>query len=482
MIDKNESRPASSSEVDGGNVEETEAAAWLPDLVGVPRGKSRALVEALRQAVQRGDLKDGAQLPSQRAIAAQTGVTISTVTKAIAEAARSGLVSTRPGGGTYVLGKKAPAAQDLAASGGAIDLSLNIPPVALVRDILDETFALLARRHGADQMLAYAPLCGERRDREAGAAWIAARGVVATTDHTMLTNGAYEGLFCALRALTRPGDVVLTEALNYTGVRRLAELCRIRLVGVAIDAHGLRADELAEACKRHSPKAILTTPVTLNPTGATQDLRRRQAVIAVAQQHSLAIVEDDIYGSLAGDETPPLAALWPQGVIYVTSLSKCVAPGLRAGYLHAPERFGYRLRSALQLLSWTAPSMHAAVASELIASGNARACAQAHADEARWRTALAHATIRSGWVSVPQAAYHGWLHLPEDWRVRDAAAVFHRHGVLVSPSHHFALEQSAEPGAVRVSLGAVTRAALQTALESMAAALEGPSPASASIV
>jgi DNA-binding transcriptional MocR family regulator len=116
--------------------EPRERASWLPDLGDAGRGKSRALVEALRNAIRHGGLADGECLPSQRTIAARAGVNIATVTKAIAEAARLGLVVTRPGGGTYVVGVRK-AASVTGASNGPIDLSLNIPPVELVKDMID---------------------------------------------------------------------------------------------------------------------------------------------------------------------------------------------------------------------------------------------------------------------------------------------------------------------------------------------------------
>jgi DNA-binding transcriptional MocR family regulator len=273
--------------------------------------------------------------------------------------------------------------------------------------------------------------------------------------------------------LTRPGDVVLTEALNYSGVRRLADLCRVTLIGIPVDTEGLRANAIADACARHAPKVILTTPVTLNPTTATQDLRRRKALIAVAQRYSMMIIEDDIYGHLAGDATPPLAALWPDGVVHVTSLSKCVAPGVRVGYVAAKERLISRLLDALLSLSWTAGSLHTAVANELIGSGAARACAAAHRTEALNRLALARRILGQPVAAGPAATYHGWLRLPAAWSERDAAAAFQRHGIIVSPAHHFVIGEQAAPAAVRLSLGAIAdQASLELALGTMASVLD----------
>ncbi len=459
------------------------ASGWMPALRPEGRTKYLSLVEAIREAVEKGELARGARLPSQRALAEHLGVNIATVTKAIAEAGRLGLVSTRHGGGTQVVGDRPAAASADADDGAVVDLSINIPPVALVKPVLDDVMATLARRRRGDELFDYRAVGGGYRDRVIGGNWIAQRGLKAAPDRLLLTQGAYEGLFAALAALTEPGDVVLCEDLNYTGIRRVGDLCRIGLVGVATDAGGMRPDALEEACRKHAPKAIVCTPVTLNPTTATLDLRRRQAIVAAAKRHAVTIVEDDIYGHLAGDETPPLAALWPEGVVYACSLSKCVAPGLRAGYLAAPERLMSALRDALLLSSWTAPSLQAAVANEMIESGQALSCALAHRAEALRRMALAREVLGAALAAGPAATYHAWLRLPPPWQERDATTAFRRHGVLVSPAQHFVFGKQATPAAVRLSLGAVAEAAtLERALRTIASVLEAPARGGGPIV
>lgn len=455
---------------------------WKPDLSGAGRAKYLSLVNSIREAVASGDLADGERLPAQRVLANRLGVNVATITKAISEAGRLGLVVTRPGGGTRVVGARR-ASTATEEKNGIIDLSINIPPVELVKPILDEVMATLARLRSSEHLFNYAPLGGDGRDRAAGSDWISARGLAPAPDRLIVTQGAHEGLFAAMTAATQPGDVVLCENLNYTGLSRIAELCRVKLQGVATDDGGMQPKALAESCAKHAPKAIVCTPVTLNPTTATQNLERRQAILTVAKRYSVTIIEDDIYGHVAGDATPPLAALWPEGVIYVCGLSKCVAPGLRVGYLSAPERFMSRLRDALVLLSWTAPSLHAAVATEMINSGLAAGCASRHRDEALKRMALAKRILGQSLVAGPAATYHAWLRLPRSWLERDATASFQRHGILVSPAEHFVIGSRDAPAAVRISLGAAADAAvLERALRTIADVLERESTGLNSVV
>lgn len=457
--------------------------AWVPEVRGAGRAKYLSLVDAIAAAVADGTLAQGQLLPSQRALAASLRVNLATVTKAIAEAGRRGLVRTRPGGGTQVAPFPHALPRAPAAAGGPVDLSLNIPPAAVVKAMLDSALAGLAQRRMAELALGYAPLGGSLEDRAIGAQWIAARRLAVDRARVLLVQGAHEGIFAALSATTTPGDLVACEALNYAGVRRVAELCRVKLVPIAVDAGGMRPDALQAACAGRAPKVILCTPVTLNPTTATLELARRRAIVAIARRAGAVLVEDDIYGHLAGDPLPTLASLDPEQVIYVSSLSKCVAPGLRVGYLAAPERLIGRLRDALLLLGWTAPALHAALARELIASGAARECAAAHRAEALRRTELARRLLGAAFASGPLAAYHGWLRLPAPWQDHDAAAAIQRHGVLVSPAHSFHLGERPAPPALRLSLGAAPDiATLERALAAVAAALGSASRHTGTIV
>ncbi|HSV21202.1 MAG TPA: PLP-dependent aminotransferase family protein [Casimicrobiaceae bacterium] len=430
-------------------------AAWLPRLRRTSGAKYISLFDAINEAIAHGDLKGGERLPTQRDLAAMLGVNIATVSKAIAEAGRRGLLLTRRGGGTFVAPPHHGGPRD-AAPDAVVDLSINVPPMSPVRSILEQAMAGLSRNAGTDALFGYSPVGGKHQDRDVAAQWLAARGVAASPEDLILTQGAYEGLFAALTALARPGEAIACEALNYSGIRRLAELCRLDLVGVDVDEQGMRPDSLASAVRGGKIKAIVCTPVTLNPTTATQGAERRRAIVDLARRNSVPIIEDDIYGRLAGDELPPLATLWPQGVVYVSGLSKCVAPGLRVGYLCPPPALRSRVHDALLLLAWTAPSLHIALATELIRTGSAAECALAQRAEASRRMALARKLLPSLFASrIALASYHAWLNLPEPWHEREATGALRRHRILVSPAHDFVVGSRAAPAAVRIGLGGV---------------------------
>lgn len=436
--------------------------------------KYESLVEAIADGIESGALKAGTRLPPQRELARHFNVTVATVTKSIDLATRRGLVVTRSGSGTFISGT--PGGNETADSHpqGFFDLSLNSPPVSVVAPVLQRSFTAMAASADIHKLFGYAPIPGTLKNRRAGAAWFALRDLDVLPDQILITQGAHEGLICALLALTEPGDAVLCERLNYAGLIRIAQLLRIRLIGIDVDDEGLDTDQLAQYGGDASIKAIVCTPIVHNPTTATMSAARRAGLVRFAKAASIPIVEDDIYGLLAGSEVAPLAQAWPSGTIVVSSLSKSVSPGIRLGYVAAPASLVSQVRDAILMLGWTEPAMQTAVASHLIHSGDAFRCALLHRDEARKRIALAAKVLGPAMLTSRDAAsYHAWVSTGQ-LQPADVAAELYRTGVLVSPATHFSVDGDGRDMAIRISLGgSASCEELHAPLESLARILSG---------
>ncbi|MFA7437783.1 PLP-dependent aminotransferase family protein [Castellaniella sp.] len=438
---------------------------WAPRLEpdGIP--KYVAVSQAIQQGVERGDLAPGLRLPPQRDIARYLGVTIATLTKAINLATHQGLVHAKPGSGTFIaMGPASGPPSARTDTGGPLaessrDLSLNAPPASLVHDILHDNLQELAAEGPASNCLDYDPIPGDIRHRQAACHWLAMRGLTMAPEQVLITQGAHEGLLACLSALTQPGDTVLCEQLNYTGLRRIGQLLRIRLVGIRVHREGLCPASLRKALQQHSPKAIVCTPVMHNPTTATYSTANRRLLCQLARSANVPIIEDDIYGLLGGDTAPPpLMAQVPDHGILVTSLSKTVAAGLRIGYLAAGSHWIPQLRDALFNLGWTAPTLQMHFATRLIESGRARLCIDRHRGEARRRVDLAR-RILGEFLHTPgdASSYHVWVDTGQI-RPDDLSAELYREGIQVSPASHFLvaddlIPDGATPHALRLSLG-----------------------------
>jgi GntR family transcriptional regulator/MocR family aminotransferase len=165
------------------------------------------------------------------------------------------------------------------------------------------------------------------------------RGLPVEADDVLVTRGSQMALALVGRVLVRPGDVVAVEGLGYQPAWRALLQHGARLAPIRVDAEGLDVDALALLCEREPVRAVYVTPHHQLPTTVTMSAARRMALLELARRKRFAIVEDDYDHEFHYDGRPvlPLASADAAGVVlYVGSLSKVLAPGLRAGFLVAP--------------------------------------------------------------------------------------------------------------------------------------------------
>jgi DNA-binding transcriptional MocR family regulator len=454
---------------------------WLPGIASRGGPRYLAIADALGEDTARGRLKPGAKLPTHRELADKLGVTVGTVTRAYAEASRRGLVSGEVGRGTFARGA-APELQPLppaAPRSGAIDLSRNHPaPLADAAALLRGTFQALGKRADLGELLEYAPDVGSTEHRAAGAAWLALAGLEALPENVVVANGSQHGMTAIFAAICRPGDLVLTEALTYPGIKALAELLHLRLQGLAMDSHGLRPEAFAAACRAGAPRALYTIPTIQNPTTAVMPESRRRELARIAREHGVLIVEDDVHGPLLENGPPPIARLAPDVTCYLGGTAKALVPGLRISYLLAPPALIARLGAGIRATTWMATPLMAAVAAEWIKDGTAKQLVKRRRDEARARQKLAAALFGARECEANPAGNHVWLHLPEPWRSETLAEAARQRGVLVTPAQAFVVGRATAPHAVRVCLAAArNRAELREGLTRLVQVLDGPADA-----
>jgi len=454
------------------------------DLSAAPGPRYLAIAEAIAGQVASGALTPGARLPTHRELAWQAGVTVGTVTRAYAELERRGLTVGEVGRGTFVRGPRAaaepPGDLRLATGGapGTIDLSLCFPPPGDERAQLGPVLRALAADPRAVELLEYQPHAGREDHRRAGAAWIGLSGYQVDSERVMVTTGAQHGILVALAAATRPGARIAAEALTYPGMRVAAGMLGLDLEPLAMDDEGLVPAAVEAAC-RGGVRTIYCMPTLHNPTTAVMPAERRHAIAEVARRHDAVIVEDDLFGLFRENAPPPLAQFAPERTIYLTSLSKTVAPGLRVGYLAAPAELLERAHAAIRASCWMAPPLTAEVAARWIADGTAQAILDSHRRAARARLDLARAIFAGRDPVAADGALHLWLRLPAPWEAARFVAAARQRGVVIADQAPFALAGADQPAAIRICLGPpASRELLETGLRRLAGLLdEGPGAA-----
>jgi 2-aminoadipate transaminase len=208
-------------------------------------------------------------------------------------------------------------------------------PVARLREGADRAWA-----DGAEILL-YGEVRGYRPLRELIVERMAARGAIVDPADVLITNGAQQGIDLAARIFVDPGDLVLTEEPTFMDALRVFRSHEAEPVGVPVDDEGLQVDVLAALLDRlpKRPKFLYTMPTYQNPMGVSMSTARRRALVDLARERRLVIIEDDPYGDLSydGDPPPTLKSLDPE-VIFLGTFSKVLAPGLRVGWVASSPR------------------------------------------------------------------------------------------------------------------------------------------------
>ncbi len=432
-----------------------------------PRGQRtgpiyQSIADAIGREVELGRLKPGDRLPTQRVLARQLGVTLTTVTRAYLEAQRRGLLNGEVGRGTFVR----PAAVDIeGGERGVLDLAVNsLMPLPFMEEIADRLAAAIPRSAAA-RVFAYQPNAGARHNRAAGAAWIASAGVEAPIDRVVLTAGGQHAILVTLMALCSPGDEILVEGFTYPGMIDVASQLHLRLRPVPMDSEGITPESLDLACRAGTPKALYCMPSLQNPTATLMSETRRREIASVAIAHQLTVIEDDVYGFLSPESKPLSSFLPADQVFYITSTSKSIAPGIRIGYLLAPASMTERISVSVLRTLVNAPPAMAELATSLINDGVASRIVEWKRKEIAARQEIATRVLRDLSVQTHPCSPHMWVRLPEP-SGSDAFVARARHrGILLNAASSFTVDH--EPGmqAVRIALGPpATRSALEDGL------------------
>ncbi|WP_194270999.1 aminotransferase-like domain-containing protein [Comamonas testosteroni] len=452
---------------------------WLPRLAVHGGPRFLQIADALQAAMADGSLKPGDRLPPQRQLAAQLNLDLTTVTRAYDEARRRHLLEGRGARGTYVAAPKI----ELTS---VLDLSMNTPPPPAGVDFDDLLKQGLSQvMMGADTalLMTYHLGGGSDSDRKAGARWLEPMFGTLDSAQVVVCPGAQAAIAALILALTKPGDVILTEPASYPGLRTAATQLGRRIVAVEADQQGMMPEMLEQACHQHQPGLVYLNPTLQNPTAITIPEHRRKELTNIAKRCNVRIVEDDPYWLLADAPPPPIATFAPEQVSYISTLSKCLTPGLRVAFVlipdqHERERFLVALRSFALMVA----PLTAALATQWILDGSAAALMEGVRKEARLRHWMAR-DILAGRYSGTGDGLHVWLELPGYWNSSQLARAADSEGIAVTPAEAFATG-SGSVNAIRISLGSIKdRGRLQTGLQRLSHLLaRRPEPFNTAVV
>ncbi|NEW06361.1 PLP-dependent aminotransferase family protein [Paenibacillus sp. SYP-B3998] len=370
---------------------------WKPDRSS-KKPIYQQIVANMERRISFGEFPPGSVLPSERKLADQLSVNRSTIVQAYEELRASGLVERTKGSGTRVCThkwgispKQTPnwkqyvegstflpnlpfirrIREELRVRDSVIDfasgeLSPDLFPNAIIRELLQKQ--PFQENLGYDNPQGFSPL------RKSLVTFLQQHLQIQSTDSSILiTSGSQQSLYLITQCLLSPGDAVAIEDPSYCYSLPMFQSAGLRLFGLPVDEQGINPEDIIPLYRQHRIRMIFVNPNFQNPTGSVMSHHRRLRLLEIAAELGIPIVEDDPFTLTAFEGAPPptLKSMDTTGnVLYVGSLSKIAASGLRIGWLIAPQAVVNRLTDARQQMDFGLSIIPQWVAKEFISNGH----------------------------------------------------------------------------------------------------------------
>ncbi|ODC03515.1 hypothetical protein BFW38_08095 [Terasakiispira papahanaumokuakeensis] len=420
-----------------------------------------AISKAIINLISEEEIKPGEKLPTHRSLAESLGVTAGTISKAYDELEQQGFVSARVGSGTYVrnheiISPPFPYSQN--SSCGQIDLSLGLPPGDQLRtEAMRKAVESVSRNNKsiADSIIYHAP--NAFRDQKSKlSTWFKGLGIDIHPDESIISLGGQHGIYLALNALVRPGECIAAESLTYPGFINAAQQACLKVKSLPLDQGTLNVHALEKLCERAPPRIVYVSPDQNNPTGAFMPEETRDTLAFLAKKYGFWILEDGVQYLPPSSRGTPLHTLAPDNTIFIASLSKILAGGLRVGLVKAPASVLSALTESIRSHHWMPAPLMVDIACQWIISGDADRVLNWQLDELHHRQKLTKSYLY--WLSVSGNPYgsYVWVNMPDGLRSTTVVDSLASQGVLVAHSEPFCVGNTPAPQAFRISTSAAS--------------------------
>ncbi|MDH0200024.1 PLP-dependent aminotransferase family protein [Comamonas aquatica] len=299
-------------------------------------------------------------------------------------------------------------------------------------------------------------------------------------EQVLITTGSQQALDLIAKIFMDKGSRILVEKPTYLGALQAFTPMEPVAVGVDSDDEGMLVEDFAAKVGTGADKARIAyvLPNFQNPTGRTMSEARRQALVEKAQELDIPLIEDNPYGDLwyEGEPPLPLAARNPEGVIYMGSFSKVLAPGLRVGFIVAPKSVYGKLTQAKQAADLHSPSFNQRVVAEVMKDGflqrhipTIRAMYKAQRDVMLVALEREMEGLDVSWTR-PVGGMFLWVRLPKGMSAQDLLPEAVERGMAFVPGAPFFADE-AEHNTLRLSYVTVSPAQINQGIAALAAAI-----------
>lgn len=456
------------------------------------------IADHLKQSILLGEFPPGSLLPSERKLAEQLKVNRSTVVLAYSELRSYGLIESLPGSGTLVspvgqapMFKYAPDWNQYAEGGSFLP---NLPFLRRIREAVEQDDTIIdfasgklsvdlapmaevnrlikkleySAEEGFDKPQGFLPL------RRAMVDFLRQyRGIDTTESSILITTGSQQSLYLITQCLLSPGDAVGVECPSFFRSLSMFKSAGLKLVSLPVDEHGVIPEDLRRLQQKHRIKMLFVHPNFQNPTGTLLQADRRKELLDTAGELGLPIVEDDPHSLTALDGPPPPALKTTDkasNILYIGSLSKIAAAGLRVGWIVAPRSVIQRLADARRQMDLGFSVIPQKIAAQFIGSPDLAPHLERLRNSLRHKRDLLAAALQRelpGLVrfTVPEGGLHLWCRIipqVQDNRLLEEAL---QRGVAFVPGRVYGADEGymrlsfARPQAEEIAAGTARLAA-----------------------
>ncbi len=402
---------------------------------------ARQLTERIDQSLY----LPGDRIPGVRKLSEQFGVSISTVVQAQRLLEDEGRIEARPRSGYYVRTQPWPVPSPPALSrpstkptpvtgqelvlrlvqaaneAGFVQLGAAVPhPSFLPTRAIQRSLSSTVRKYG-NELSTYQFPPGNPELRRQIARRMAEAGCQTHPDDIIITSGCQEALTLCLQAIAKPGDVIVIESPAFYGLLQAIEVLGMKALEIPTDPHtGISLAALSLALEKWPVKACALVPNSSNPLGCTMPDENKQALVDLLAQFDIPLIEDDIYGDLGFEAKRPRAVSAfdkNEQVLYCSSFSKSLSPGLRIGWV-IPGKYRDKIEYRKYVTSLATPTLpQYAIADFLRQGGYDRYLRQVRRDYQRQVSIMIRAVGKyfpqETRVSQPQGGFVIWIELPK---------------------------------------------------------------------
>ncbi|MCM3587521.1 PLP-dependent aminotransferase family protein [Mesobacillus maritimus] len=437
---------------------------WKPNRI-LKKAIYKQLAEYIEQGIADGTFPPDQPLPSERSLANELGVNRSTVVAAYDELEANGLIERKRGSGTRIskdiwglTKKRVPSWNRYIEAGTFLP---NMPVMQRIRkemtdqklinlasgELSEDLFPITALREMISNRsfigsLGYDHPQGNQNLRESISRHVQKyRKIETTSSSILITSGAQQALHLVVQCLLKPGDAIAIEEPSYHYGLPVFKSAGIKTFFLPVDKDGIDPEKLISLHKKHRIRMIFLNPAFQNPTGALLSKQRRKRILEISSEYGIPVVEDDPYSltSFTGEDVSTLKSMDQHGnVLYISSLSKIVASGLRIGWIIGPKPVIERLADAKQQVDFGHASFTQWIANDFLESASFDSHMADLTNQLEKRRNQIVSSLRYYFQDrvkfhVPQGGIHLWCKLNRDYDETQLLEESITQGVIYTP-------------------------------------------------